>query len=85
MFCCYRICVCVCGVCVREYYITVVLCCLQLLQILPEGDGTMVGERGLQLSTSYQAKVTLARQVIYHYKIKTRQNYSLSCVTGKST
>lgn len=80
---------------VTRYEMAIRACTLtKLLQILPEGDGTLVGERGLQLSTSYQAKLTLARAVYHTADIyllddilhcvdnQTRQDLMKWCVSG---
>ncbi|KAL8562631.1 hypothetical protein ACOMHN_011203 [Nucella lapillus] len=49
-----------------RYEMVIRACSLnKLLEILPKGDETVVGERGLQLSSGYKAKLTLARAV-YH-------------------
>ena len=63
---CVRACVCVC-VCYLFMPDTQLLqCCSgQVVDAFPHGDLTVVGERGLTLDSSTQAKITLARSVSF--------------------
>ncbi|XP_070211573.1 ATP-binding cassette subfamily C member 4-like [Littorina saxatilis] len=78
-----------------RYEMVIGACSLtQLLEILPEGDETQVGERGLDLSRGYKAKITLARAVYHNADIyllddifscvdsQTRQDIMKWCISG---
>ncbi|XP_076443779.1 ATP-binding cassette sub-family C member 4-like [Babylonia areolata] len=78
-----------------RYEMVIRACSLnKLLEILPKGDETVVGERGLELSSGYKAKLTLARAVYHNADIylldeifnfvdtQTRQDIVRWCVSG---
>ena len=55
---------------VRESYcITIDLYNLKDLLMLPEGENTMIGEKGINLSGGQRARVSLARALYYDAQI----------------